>query len=127
MLLGAMRDTGADFTNSFRALAEGEALPVVAEDAGAFAPFLDAWAARLAEEGSTADAARARMQAANPAIIPRNHRVEAALVAATAGDLAPFGRLLEAVRRPFAPLPEDTPFRLPPLPEERVQATFCGT
>ncbi len=126
-LLSAMRDTGCDMTNGFRALAEGEPMPVAAEDLAAFAPFLAAWEARLAREGTPADLARARMRAANPAIIPRNHRVEQALAAAGAGDMAPFEALLTAVTRPFAPRPEDAPLRAPPLPHERVQATFCGT
>ncbi|WP_448586068.1 protein adenylyltransferase SelO [Thermaurantiacus sp.] len=126
-LLTAMRDTGADFTSTFRALAEGRAIPVAPGDEAAFLPFLDAWAARLAAEGQTQATARPRLLAANPAIIPRNHRVEQALAAAAEGDLQPFGRLLEAVRRPFAPEPGDAPFLTPPRPEERVQATFCGT
>ncbi|WP_448581614.1 protein adenylyltransferase SelO [Thermaurantiacus sp.] len=127
MLLTAMRDTGADMTASFRALAEGAEWPVEAADRGAFAGFEAAWVRRVADEGGTVPAARQRMQAANPAIIPRNHRVEQALAAAEAGDMAPFRRLLAAVTRPFAPTPEDSPFRAPPLPHERVQATFCGT
>lgn len=127
LLLGAMRDTGADFTNSFRALAEGTDWPVAPADRAAFAAFEGAWARRIAGEGGTVPAARERMRAANPAIIPRNHRVEQALAAAAAGDLLPFERLLAAVTRPFAPRPEDAPFRAPPLPHERIHATFCGT
>ncbi|MFQ3594530.1 MAG: hypothetical protein SNJ63_00250, partial [Sphingomonadaceae bacterium] len=86
-----------------------------------------AWEARLAREGTAPESARTLMLRANPAIIPRNHRVNQALAAAEAGDMAPFHRLLAAVRRPFDPLPEDDLFRAAPLPDERVQATFCGT
>ena len=47
------------------------------------------------------------MDRVNPVYIPRNHRVEEALTAATAGDLAPFHRLVDVVSRPFdgAPRP----------------------
>ncbi|WP_207790813.1 protein adenylyltransferase SelO [Thermaurantiacus tibetensis] len=127
MLLSVMRDTGCDMTGGFRALAEGAAWPVDAADQAAFAGFEAAWAARLAREGTALPDARARMLAANPAIIPRNHRVEQALAAAGEGDMGPFERLLAAVTRPYAPRPEDAPFRSPPLPHERVLATFCGT
>lgn len=127
MLLSAMRDTGCDMTGGFRALAEGLEWPVETADQAAFAGFEAAWAARLAREGTALPAARARMLAVNPAIIPRNHRVEQALAAAGAGDMGPFGRLLAAVTRPYAPAPEDAPLRAPPLPHERVLATFCGT
>ncbi len=127
MLMKAMADTGADFTLAFRALAEAAPLPVDPRDQPAFAPFMAAWEARLAAEGTDPEAARARMRAANPAIIPRNHQVEQALAAADAGDMAPFERLLAAIRQPFAPEAGDAPYRAPPLPHERVYATFCGT
>ncbi|WP_448580247.1 protein adenylyltransferase SelO [Thermaurantiacus sp.] len=127
MFLKAMADTGADYTNSFRALAEGQPMPVDPRDEAAFGPFLAAWAARLEREGATADRVRPRLLAANPAIIPRNHLVEQALGRAEGGDLQPFRDLVAAVTRPFAPRLEDARFRLPPRPEERVQATFCGT
>ncbi|MFQ3596555.1 MAG: protein adenylyltransferase SelO, partial [Sphingomonadaceae bacterium] len=80
-LLAAMRDTGADFTNSFRALAEAAAFPVAEADQPAFAPFRKAWEARLAREGTAPESARTLMLRANPAIIPRNHRVNQALAA----------------------------------------------
>jgi uncharacterized protein YdiU (UPF0061 family) len=67
------------------------------------------------------------MRASNPAIIPRNHRVEEALSAAEAGDLAPFERLVAAVRRPFDPRADDAAFREPAPPEFCGYRTFCGT
>jgi uncharacterized protein YdiU (UPF0061 family) len=124
-LLKAMADTAADFTLTFRALAEATAPPVDPRDAPLFQPFLAAWEARLAAEGRTPLEARADMRGTNPAIIPRNHRVEEALAAATAGDLGPTRRLLEALSDPFTPA--DSPYRRPPNPSERVFQTFCGT
>ncbi len=119
----------ADHTNAFRDLAR-ETLPPythLAADAG-----LREWRrrhlARLAREPYPFEEARRRMNAANPAVIPRNHLVEKALDAATErGDFAPFHRLLAALTRPFEE-PADFPALLrPPTPEERVRATFCGT
>ncbi len=123
--LTTLHHTGADFTLAFRALAEAAAWPV--PDPQAFATFEAAWAARLADEGSTPEQAGARARRANPAVIARNHRVEAALAAAEAGDLAPLHRLLAALARPFDPAPEDEPLRAPPAAHERVCQTFCGT
>jgi uncharacterized protein YdiU (UPF0061 family) len=68
----------------------------------------------------------ASMQAANPAIIPRNHRIEQMIEAALAGDFAPFERLNAALANPFD-TPADTDLMLAPRPEEIVPATFCGT
>ena len=63
----------------------------------------------------------------NPAVIPRNHRIEEAISAATDGDYAPFETLLRVVARPFDLAPDDAAFARPPAPEEEVRATFCGT
>ena len=67
------------------------------------------------------------MRAANPAYIPRNHRVEEALRAAERDDLKPFEMLLEVLRRPYESHSEFAAYAEPPRPEEIVQATFCGT
>jgi uncharacterized protein YdiU (UPF0061 family) len=68
------------------------------------------------------------MRLANPAVIARNHRVEEALRAATTrNDLQPLLRLTEALKNPFNCAPENADLQTPPLPEERVTATFCGT
>ncbi len=99
-------------------------------------PGLDRWLARWRErcaaEDHGADAARARavaMRRVNPWIIPRNHRVEEALAAASdAGDLAPFERLLNALRRPFDEDPALAYYAEPAPAEFMAQfRTFCGT
>ena len=63
----------------------------------------------------------------NPAVIPRNHRVEEALVAAEQGDLTVTTSLLDALTDPYADCDPDNAYRQPPAPEERVCQTFCGT
>jgi uncharacterized protein YdiU (UPF0061 family) len=71
--------------------------------------------------------AEARVLAANPCVIPRNHRVEAALQAATAGDMGPFVDLLAAVRDPFGAEAGRERFVLPPPGNVAPYITFCGT
>ena len=119
-LLTAMAQAEADFTQTFRALAEGTALPEMLTD------WQRDWEARLAAEDATPADRRPTMQRTNPAIIPRNHRVEAAISAANAGDFAPFHALTEALAEPWD-APPDSPFRTAPEPAERVTQTFCGT
>jgi len=64
----------------------------------------------------------------NPAFIPRNHRVEAALEAASVhGDFEPFHRLLGLLAHPFDDQAGYGEFEQPPSPGERVRQTFCGT
>jgi uncharacterized protein YdiU (UPF0061 family) len=91
--------------------------------------WLQDWRQRLAADSETSPADRAAaMRRVNPAFIPRNHRVEAALNAASgSGDLAPFQRLLGILQHPFDDQPESAEYERPPEPAERVLQTFCGT
>ena len=68
------------------------------------------------------------MRRVNPAYIPRNHRVQQVIDAATEdGDLSPLDELLRVVSRPFDDHDDMAEYRRPPRPEEVVQRTFCGT
>ena len=67
---------------------------------------------------------QALMRQSNPAVIPRNHQVEAVITAAANDDFAPFHDMLSAVTRPFE---THADYMAAPKPHEVVQATFCGT
>jgi uncharacterized protein YdiU (UPF0061 family) len=68
------------------------------------------------------------MRRVNPAFIPRNHRVEAAIVAAQErSDFALFEELLRVLAHPFDDQPQYVQYEKPPAPEEVVHQTFCGT
>ncbi|MCU0909336.1 MAG: YdiU family protein [Rhodobacteraceae bacterium] len=125
-LLARMADNRADFTRTFRALAEGGARDEFL-DPVAFDTWATDWHARLAQEGATPDTRAAAIAAVNPAVIPRTHRIEAVIAAALEGDMAPFHALHAALSRPFDDVPDARPYRLAPLPDEVVPATFCGT
>jgi uncharacterized protein YdiU (UPF0061 family) len=124
-----LSESRADFTNFFLGLSEiaAGAPDAALEGAGSAETdaFLALWRAGLAKNDR--DAALCAMRAANPKIIPRNHRVEQALAAADDGDMAPFNRLCAALRRPFDLAPADSDLQAPPQPEEVVHETFCGT
>ena len=66
----------------------------------AFDAWNDRWHEQLAHESSDAHEIASSMDRVNPVYIPRNHHVEEALAAATAGDLEPFQRLLGRPRPP---------------------------
>jgi uncharacterized protein YdiU (UPF0061 family) len=127
-LLNWMYSNRADYTNTFRALAS-EALPGDAVfHAPEFIAWYAQWQARLARQSESKDNVLRLMQALNPAIIPRNHRVEEALSAAAEhGDYVPMERLLAALADPYTDAPEYYDYRTPPAPSERVYQTFCGT
>jgi uncharacterized protein YdiU (UPF0061 family) len=68
------------------------------------------------------------MRKVNPAFIPRNHLVEAALNAAVERqDFQPFEELLDVVSRPYEDRPGLGRYARPASPEESVAQTFCGT
>ncbi|KQN86658.1 protein adenylyltransferase SelO [Arthrobacter sp. Leaf69] len=123
-LLSLLQAAGADHTSFFRRLgaaARGHTAPArsLFTDPAAF----DAWAARWSALGPDADA----MDRVNPAYIPRNHLVEEALDAATAGDLDPLSRLLEAVTSPYDERPGLERFAAAAPKDFGPYRTFCGT
>ena len=67
------------------------------------------------------------MRSVNPAIIPRNHKVEEVLTASEQGDFKPLHKLLKAIENPYENRENLAPYQAPPRPEERVLQTFCGT
>ncbi|PPB81630.1 uncharacterized protein YdiU (UPF0061 family) [Albidovulum inexpectatum] len=122
-LLSIMAAQEADFTRVFHGLGHDTAAGEF-RDPAPFHEWRRRWRARLARQGADP---MAIMRASNPAIIPRNHRIEQAIKAALEGDFAPFHRLCEATRRPYAPHEEDHDLMAAPQPDEIVRRTFCGT
>jgi serine/tyrosine/threonine adenylyltransferase len=110
--------SGVDWTLTFRRLADEPLLRPLFDDFTAMAAWLPRWRARVG------DGAAQRLAQANPAVIPRNHKVEEALTAATEGDMAPFHALLSAIQDPFT---EREPFMLPAPSSFGPYVTFCGT
>lgn len=69
----------------------------------------------------------ATILAANPLYVPRNHEVEAALTAATQGNLDPFNSLLDAITDPFNERPGLERYTQPAPRGSAPYRTFCGT
>jgi uncharacterized protein YdiU (UPF0061 family) len=134
-LLEAMGADGADFTLTFRRLSDaaagegdGAGARALFADPSAYDEWLPRWRRRLGQEPADAATRRAAMLAANPAFIPRNHRVEAVIRAAEdEGDFAPFHELVEVLSNPFEARPAFARYEEPPAEGERVLQTFCGT
>jgi uncharacterized protein YdiU (UPF0061 family) len=139
-LLSAMEGQNVDFTQLFRRLADalrGDVEPVRAlfDDPAELDPWLERWFARLGrEDGSaqageeaTPEARAAAMDRVNPIYIPRNHRVQAALDAATNGDLEPFEKLLAVLQQPFERREGLVEYEDPAPENFGPYVTFCGT
>ena len=126
-LLGWMQKSRADFTNTFRDLSKGVPPTGDRYQDPDFQAWHSRWQERLGRDGQSAASALELMRRVNPAVIPRNHRVEEALSAAEErDDLSVLHRLLAVLTSPFDDRPEFTDFWDPPA-DERGYRTFCGT
>jgi uncharacterized protein YdiU (UPF0061 family) len=121
-LLNWMHATNADFTNTF---AELETWP--AETAGEFAEWRARWQARLTRQVQSAEEVGRLRRANCPAVIPRNHRVEAALAAAAQGDVSVMERLLAVLAAPYEHGHVAAEDREPAPAGGEGYRTFCGT
>lgn len=132
-LLDLMATNGADFTLTFRLLAD--ALPGATgpgpkgqfSDASGYDAWIVKWHDRLLREKSEPGARRDAMLATNPLYIPRNHLVERAIAAALDDDFQPFHDLVDVTSNPFVEQDGRDRFAQPAKPEEKVHQTFCGT
>ena len=133
-LLAAMQKSAADFTLAFSGISraatspgEAESLRVLFADDAGIDEWLSDWRLRLVRDPQSPTERAETLRLANPEFIPRNYRVEAALQAATAGDLQPFQQLLSILQRPYERQLEFEEYRLPPPASEPPYKTFCGT
>ena len=132
-LLALMQAGAADFTQTFRALshwlgsAELAVFPEGLQAVAELPSWLTEWRQRLSQQSEDLETVARAMEQVNPYVIPRNHKVEAALSAAEQGDLEPFEQMLAAVRRPYDGSESLAEYSEPAPAQERVYQTFCGT
>jgi uncharacterized protein YdiU (UPF0061 family) len=126
-LLEWMQNSRADFTNTFRDLSSEEPLAGAPYRDPDFQAWHSRWQLRLSRDGRPTPLAYTVMRAVNPAVIPRNHRVEEALSAAEdRDDLSVLHRLLAALASPYEAGADSAQYQDPP-PDDCNYRTFCGT
>jgi len=126
-LLDWMQRAGADYTNTFRHLTEEKPPQGKLYNDRGFKEWYTRWQAQLAKNTKPLKSSLSLMRANNPAVIPRNQKVEQVLDAATNGDLKPLKDLLTALQEPYKNRSDLKPYQSPPKQDERVYQTFCGT
>lgn len=126
-LLDWMEKSRADFTNTFRDLSsEGPPEGGRHRDPD-FQAWYTRWQHRLDRDGQSMASAHAVMRAANPDVIPRNHRVEEALTAAEEhDDLSALHELLAVLASPYEAGADRAKYQDPPADDGNYR-TFCGT
>lgn len=126
-LLQLMYENKADYTNTFLDLTFKRFDQSDLCRSEGFAEWKTRWEQRLDADPATWEESQERMEQSNPAVIPRNHRVEEALRAAVqGGDYSPLNRLLQVLENPFAHSPEQVEFATAD-PGGLPYRTFCGT
>ena len=126
-LLEWMQTSKADFTNTFRDLSREQQPSGELYQQPGFSAWYERWQARLGQNSKPLESSRCLMRSRNPAVIPRNHKVEEALVAAEGGDISRAEALLKALKDPYKDSDRDSSYLSPPAAGERVCQTFCGT
>lgn len=127
LLLAWMHKCRADFTNTFRDLSSEELPAADRYEDPDFLVWYAQWQLRLHREDRPGTSASAAMRAVNPAVIPRNHRVEEALSAAEDhDDLSVLHSLLTVLATPYEAGADLAPYQEPP-PDDCSYRTFCGT
>jgi uncharacterized protein YdiU (UPF0061 family) len=127
-LLSMMQKHHADFTNTFRALTFDKPEDTVLFGTTEFTEWYDLWQARLDRQQESKASSHELMRNSNPALIPRNHRVEEALEAAVEqGDYSVLKRLLDVLSSPYEHSPEQAEYSTLPELSNRPYRTFCGT
>ena len=119
--LELLQADSVDFTLSFRALSQNDPEPLIElfNDKTSIKDWHARWYKRVEPSYDTH-----RMQQSNPAVIPRNHWIEATIQSALQGNWDLFQEFEKALKTPYH---EHATFSTPPDVEQRIQATFCGT
>jgi uncharacterized protein YdiU (UPF0061 family) len=129
-LLALMHAQTVDFTSCFRSLSaavvgDADAARLLFTEPAGFDLWSQRWRAAVGDRDPQAVAQQ--MNAVNPLYIPRNHLVEAALTAATAGDMQPFVELNQVLTNPFVEQAGKQSFAMPAPADFGAYQTFCGT
>lgn len=127
-LLSMMQKYRADYTNTFRALTFDMTEDCVLFGTSEFTEWRERWQAKLSRQQKSTVSSHWLMRDSNPALIPRNHRVEEALEAALKqGDYSVMEQLLEVLSSPYAHTTEQAEYAEPPAPSTHPYKTYCGT
>ena len=127
-LLSMMHKYRVDYTNTFNALTFDKPEDTVLLGTTEYNQWHQLWQARLSRQQETEASSHKLMLNSNPAIIPRNHRVEEALEAAVEqGDYSVMERLLNVLSSPYSHCPEQVNYSTLPDTSTRPYRTFCGT
>ena len=125
-LFKIMHKNQADYNNTFRYLINGKFPNEKLLNDPDFIIWEAEWKKRISKNQNSEKAYQLMMEH-NPVFIPRNHKVEEALLAADNGDLSKFLSLCEVVKKPYVENTNFEEFTKPAPATDRIYKTYCGT
>ncbi|MDA7572981.1 YdiU family protein [Candidatus Pelagibacter sp.] len=126
-LLTWMQQNKADYTNTFCFLMNEEVKNVEIYKDKNFLTWKKRWDERKLLNGAILEKCLDLMKSVNPLVIPRNHKVEEALLTANNNDLTLFNKLIKILKKPYQNQKYISNYQFPaPVADQKYQ-TFCGT
>ncbi len=126
-LLDMMKKYKEDYTNTFLALTFKDFPKSGMFVTDEFSIWYKKYQDRIKSQGKSKEEVFNLMENSNPAVIPRNHRVEEALAAAENGDFSVMNNLLKALANPFEHSDFQKEYSKPAPKSQCDYKTYCGT
>lgn len=126
-LLDMMKKYKEDYTNTFLALTFKDFPKSGMFVTDEFSIWYKKYQDRIKSQGKSKEEVFNLMKNSNPAVIPRNHRVEEALAAAENGDFSVMNNLLKALANPFEHSDFQKEYSKPAPKSQCDYKTYCGT
>lgn len=126
-LLDMMKKYKEDYTNTFLALTFKDFPKSRMFVTDEFSVWYKKYQDRIKSQGKSKEEVFNLMKNSNPAVIPRNHRVEEALAAAENGDFSVMNNLLKALANPFEHSDFQKEYSKPAPKSQCDYKTYCGT
>jgi uncharacterized protein YdiU (UPF0061 family) len=118
----------ADYTNTFIELTNVRKPQGEMEDNNDFLRWYIMWRDRLSRQNQSKAQSIQLMKDSNPAVIPRNHRVEEVLRAIEEkNDYGPLYDLMKVLEKPYEYTEDQKRYADPPSPSDKPYVTYCGT
>ena len=127
-LLNWMFQKKADFTNTFSSLIKDDLSKEKLFDDKNFIDWSKKWKERQNKNKTPNQSSINLMKENNPLVIPRNHKVEEVLDAATIkNDIKPIYEFLNVLKKPYEKNLETEKYQKPPKASGKIYKTYCGT
>ena len=126
-LLNIMKKYNADYTNTFIELTFNKNINNDMFKSPEFKNWYNTWQERLKRQSQSKESVHQLMKNSNPAVIPRNHRVEEALKGVNEGDYSIMMNLLDVLSKPYEHSKDQEKYAKLPKPSSCPYKTYCGT